>query len=432
MSSLLTNSGASVALQTLKSITSEISTVQAELSTGRKVSGSEDNAAVWAIATRMEADVAGYAKVSASLALGSATVAVARSAAETITELLTDIKGKVIAAQEENVDRTKIQSNIDALREQIGVVVEMAQFNGLDLLTNTDTTVGSGREAILGFLQRDSAGVREVDIHVARQDLGTGASAVSATGGTFSNGVASATLSATKTATIDASAVSVVAGQAFSLNVFGTDADGSGFAQADLRTSAANSQTQSEMAASEITYVARDGDTASDVMRALASRFTGYATSKGIERNVLSITASGRSLNLTSSVTSAADQIAVSLTSLSADAGNTIGGGLELLAGLDVTSEAGADLALSNLDSLIEVSISAAAGFGSAQNRLATQSAFNDMLVDAMKSGIGTLVDANLEQASARLQALQVQQQLAAQALAIANSAPSNILSLFR
>ena len=52
--------------------------------------------------------------------------------------------------------------------------------------------------------------------------------------------------------------------------------------------------------------------------------------------------------------------------------------------------------------------------------------------MDAMKSGIGSLVDADMEEASARLQALQVQQQLGVQSLSIANQSPQTILSLFR
>jgi len=53
-------------------------------------------------------------------------------------------------------------------------------------------------------------------------------------------------------------------------------------------------------------------------------------------------------------------------------------------------------------------------------------------LADSLKVGIGSLVDADMEEASARLQALQTQQQLGIQALSIANQAPSAVLSLFR
>ncbi|KAB2542076.1 flagellin [Salipiger aestuarii] len=432
MSSILTNDGASIALQTLKHINSGMATVQSEISTGRKVSGSQDNAAVWAIAKTMEADVVGYKQVSASLALGSSTVAVARSAAETVTDLLTEIKGGVVSAQEENVDRVKIQANISALRDQIGAVVRTAQFNGLNLLGNTDTTAGSGSEAVLGFLQRDSAGVRGVDIAVSRQDLGTGAHAIAATGGTYTSGVDSATLNATRTGTIDASGVTVAAGMAFTLNVFGTDADDSTFTQADLRTTTAAAETRAEMAAQPVSYVARDGDTATDVLRELSNRWSSYAVKSGFDEGLLSMSVSGTDLTVSSTLTDGSDTLAVSLNALGADAGNTIGGGLETLASLDVSTREGAEEALLNIENLLQTSISAASDFGTEQNRLATQSNFNDTLVDAMTSGIGTLVDANLEESSARLQALQVQQQLAIQALSIANSAPSALLGLFR
>ncbi|MFV2036776.1 MAG: flagellin, partial [Paracoccaceae bacterium] len=73
-----------------------------------------------------------------------------------------------------------------------------------------------------------------------------------------------------------------------------------------------------------------------------------------------------------------------------------------------------------------------AAELGSSQGRIEIQSDFIGKLSDSLKSGIGTLIDADLEAASARLQALQVQQQLAIQSLSIANQAPQSILSLFR
>ena len=81
---------------------------------------------------------------------------------------------------------------------------------------------------------------------------------------------------------------------------------------------------------------------------------------------------------------------------------------------------------------MIQNGIDSAASFGSAQGRIETQTQFISGLTDAMKTGIGALVDANMEEASARLQALQVQQQLATQSLSIANQAPQAILQLFR
>ena len=69
---------------------------------------------------------------------------------------------------------------------------------------------------------------------------------------------------------------------------------------------------------------------------------------------------------------------------------------------------------------------------GSASRKIDAQSAFNSKLSDAIEGGIGNLVDADLAKESAKLQALQVKQQLGVQALAIANQAPQTIISLFR
>lgn len=432
MSSILSNEGAQVALQTLHNINQGIAAAQQEIATGRRVSTAEDNAAVWAISQTMQADVQGYRRVSESLSLGSATLAVSRTAAETVTDLLIDIKGKVVTAQGENVDRSKIQSNIDALKEQIGAVVDAAQFNGMNLLKNTDATAGSGSAAVLGYLRRDANGVSGADISISKQDLGTGASSVAASGGTYTADVASATLNATQSATIDGSGLSVEAGMAFSLSVFGTDSDDSSFTQSDLRTTSAATEKRSEIATTDLSYVARDGDTAGSVMSALAARWDNYAAENGIDGDVLTVSASGGSLSLSSGVTTGSDTIAVSLNTLDADAGNTIGGALELLDRLDVSTQSGAEAALVSIEGLIGQAAAASAGFGSDQNRLETQQAFNDKLSDSMKAGIGTLVDADMEEVTARLQALNVQQQLAVQALSIANSAPQSLLGLFR
>ena len=125
------------------------------------------------------------------------------------------------------------------------------------------------------------------------------------------------------------------------------------------------------------------------------------------------------------------DNISVAVTEYAA-ADTTIGGGLEEVANIDVTTDTGVENALADIEGMIQTSIDAAASFGSVQGRIETQSDFISTLVDNLKSGIGTLVDANMEEASARLQALQVQQQLAVQAMSIANQAPQTLLSLFQ
>ena len=97
-----------------------------------------------------------------------------------------------------------------------------------------------------------------------------------------------------------------------------------------------------------------------------------------------------------------------------------------------ITDAATAKTALGEIDTMLKGAIDAASALGTTGKRLSDQSDFVSALSDSLKSGVGSLVDADMEEASARLQALQTQQQLAVQSLSIANKAPQNILSLFR
>lgn len=99
---------------------------------------------------------------------------------------------------------------------------------------------------------------------------------------------------------------------------------------------------------------------------------------------------------------------------------------------VDVSSAAAADTSLAAMETLIQTAVDGAATLGASAARISDQNDFVGKVSDAIKSGIGTMVDANMEEASARLQALQVQQQLGVQSLSIANQAPQTILSLFR
>jgi len=75
---------------------------------------------------------------------------------------------------------------------------------------------------------------------------------------------------------------------------------------------------------------------------------------------------------------------------------------------------------------------STAAKLGSYESRMELQKGFMEGMSDALTKGVSALVDADMTEESARLQALQVQQQLGTQALSIANQAPQSLLSLFR
>lgn len=424
MSSILTNNGAMVALQTLKGINNNLAKTQSEISTGKSIASAKDGAAIWAISKVMDSDVQGFKAISGSLALGQSTVATAREASEKVNALLTEIKGYVVTAQESNVDRAKIQTDIDVRISQIKSFVSAAQFNGLNLLNNSSDTEGSGTVSILSSLDRGSDGaVSASHISIQKQDLATHAQAVD-TAGTYAAGTddAAATLNATQSVTLTID--SVTAGTAYSFGMTGTDADASAFTPADYTTAG------TAAGAANIAYVARDGDTVGDVIRNLATAFAAYAAENELDPDVLNVTASGDTLTVTSGATDGTDTIAVRIDTV--EGSNVIGGGLAALSAMDVTTNEGARMALANIEGLLQTSINAASAFGSAQGRVEIQADFISQLTDSLRAGIGTLVDANMEEASARLQALQVQQQLGIQSLSIANQAPQSILSLFR
>jgi flagellin len=87
---------------------------------------------------------------------------------------------------------------------------------------------------------------------------------------------------------------------------------------------------------------------------------------------------------------------------------------------------------ISGADAAIKEMTDAASSLGATKSRIGLQSDFVKGLMDALDRGVGTLVDADMNQESTKLQALQVQQQLGIQALSIANSSSQSILKLFQ
>ncbi|MGU3497170.1 flagellin, partial [Xanthobacteraceae bacterium A53D] len=84
------------------------------------------------------------------------------------------------------------------------------------------------------------------------------------------------------------------------------------------------------------------------------------------------------------------------------------------------------------VDATIQALQSGSTALGTTQTRLESQQNFAQTLIDINTSSMGSLVDANMEEESTRLKALQTQQQLAVQSLSIANNNTSNIMTLFR
>ena len=280
MSSILTNNGAIVALQTLKSINSNLNKTQEQVSTGKAVNNAQDNAAIWAISKVMETDQSAFKAIQSNLNVAEATVATARNGAEQITTLLNEMKDLAIGASSDTADFTKINTDIVAKKNQITAIVGGTQLNGVNLL-KTNPVPGQTSFTVLGSLDRTNGTVATTANNISVNSVG------------FETSIQGATVTT-------------------------------------------------------------------------------------------------------------------------------------------ITDRATAATVVGELEGLINTAVVGAAALGSAGKRISDQSAFVGKLEDSLQMGIGSLVDADMEEASARLQALQTQQQLGIQALSIANQAPSAILSLFR
>lgn len=275
MTSILTNNGAMVALQTLSAINDNLTDAQNAISTGKEIATAKDSSAIWAISKVMESDVKGFNAVEDSLALGESTVAVASAGAEQIVDLLNEIKEKVVAATGANVDHTKLGNEVTALTEQVNSIISGSQFNGANLLN----TAGGDMTVLASIDRTNSTTVTTTTITVSSVDF--------------------------------------------------------------------------------------EGD-------------------------------------------------------------------LTLSADIDVSNATNALASVSEIEAHIQTAVDGAAALGASAARIEKQQNFVSKVADAMKTGIGSLVDTDMEEASAKLKALQTQQQLGVQALTIANSAPSTIQSLFR
>jgi len=112
----------------------------------------------------------------------------------------------------------------------------------------------------------------------------------------------------------------------------------------------------------------------------------------------------------------------------------TSSGSVGSIYAMDITSfgSTDIDLALTTVESGLSALTKAASQLGSISTRIDLQESFVSNLSDSIDSGVGRLVDADMEEESSKLTALQTQQQLAIQSLSIANSSAQNVLTLFK
>lgn len=320
MTSIMTNTAAMSALQTLRTIDTNMQTTQARISSGYKVANASDNAAYWSIATTMRSDNKALSTVQDALGLAASKADTAYTGLDSAVEVISSIKSKLVAAREPGVDKTKINQEIIELKNQLQSIAESASFSGENWLYNASQTPASTKEMV-GSFNRASDGTVSVT--------------------TLKYNTANSTL----IDTVDSS---------------------KGILTRDTTATYASGTTTAQG-----TYYLLDAG-------------TGTA-------------ASGTMVEISTS-----------------------------------TSDSSLDGMISAVDLMLQTLTDSASTLGAISSRIQSQDTFVKNLSDTIDKGVGRLVDADMNEESTKIKALQTQQQLGIQSLSIANTNAETILKLFQ
>ena len=471
MTSLLTNNAAMTALTTLKSINSQLDMTSNRVSTGQRVSSASDNAAYWSIATTVRTDNASLGAVKDSLGLGSSAVDTAYNGLNSIITDLQNMRTKLQTALQPGVDRAKVQTEIDAIQEKMKATANSSNSSGQNWLSvNSNTTTNPAYQAapkvIAGF-SRDNAGAinfSEIIVDVAAIKLydsnastvTTPATAAQVTGTTsltgtvgFGSGTGTADFSGTNEVQIKLSTLkttpAVGATPASTANV-----------DATVRLDKASLTS----AAKDVSKVTTEEFIAAINNQIAASAVAGTVTASLDTSGRLTFTSTGTGNNETVKVENVASTTSgtlidvgfgtgVATSDLREGTGTAAGttnakGILDTVSGaysidsIDISGLTGTsgDTALKAIITQVDKALASVTNsgtkLGANKTQIDGQKTFVDTLMKANDRTIGILVDADIEEESTKLKALQTQQQLAVQSLSIANTSSQNVLSLFR
>ena len=427
MSSILTNNSAMTALQSLSATQKSLATTQAQISSGLRIANASDNAAYWSIATKMTSDNAALSSVTDALNLGASSLSTASTTMSAEITTLQAMKASLVSAQQAGTDRVAIQSSISADQAQLKSAAVSASFNGVNYLAadTTSSSYNANVNIVSSFSRDASNNVTTSFISTSRNSTllyNTGSATNAPSGVTISPSSAGPTNTnytvasfAKMSGILDTAQTQVTAAQ-YTTYTGASTVDGS-LAHLQASVSAINTWNNQSATAKGLdttsggqTTGATAGTppalTANDLnaLKLYQAGITGANTTVDGSNNVLSTTVTGKSvsnIDISALTDSATDQTTLA---------NMV----------------------TQVDQAITSLTSAASQIGSAQTRVTAQSTFVTSLSDALTSGVGSLVDADMNVASTRLQALQTQQQLGIQSLSIANQNSQLILKLFQ
>ena len=192
--SVHTNTGAMIALQNLNKTNDDMFGVQNRINTGLKISGAKDNAAIYAVAQGMRADIRALEAVQSGLDRASTIGDVALAAGESISDLLVQMREKATAAMDPSLDtfsRQAYDADFKALLDQISGILQNAEFDGANIL---DGSITSGIEFLV-----DADAARSVTLKAQGMTIGGAIVTIAATASLGSVTLATNAVAAIKT-----------------------------------------------------------------------------------------------------------------------------------------------------------------------------------------------------------------------------------------
>jgi flagellin len=387
-SSILTNTSAMTALQALTMTQQALSQTQTQISTGLRINSAADNPSYWSIATTMKSDNGAISAVKDALGESSSIINVATSALGSVNDVLNSMKDQLVAAKNPGSDLSKINTTLASLSSQLVSIYQGASFNSTNLL---DGSQSAAINVVSGF-HRTSSGVSIDTLQVNLQSLNS-----AATGAT--------TIQGNDVKSTDA-AFATIQGLTDNTGTVTTPAYGSD----QIAITQATSGTWATGDKATITSVDANGNTTATTYTFIAGA---TAADDRFTTSITNTPAGGAG-------TSILQQGAFDMTKLGNASGSTQ---------VDLTN---VDAMMTAVDKAFSAVTDYSAQLGATQSQITAQTTFVSNLSNSLTSGVGTLVDADMNQASTRLQALQTQQQLGVQALSIANQNTQLILKLFQ
>jgi flagellin len=461
MSSILTNASALSALQSLTQTQSALQTTENQVSTGLAVSSAADNASYWSIATQLNADSGVVTSANQALAQSQSVLSTATSAVNSIITTINSIQSALTQAATPGADIGNINTTLTSLGQQLTDAVKGASFNGLNILNGSQT---AALNFVAGFNATSTGGsLNTISFSAQSMTGGTATTSTVATsaplvtlaegdvGGVTMTNNATAILTgviggdgtaanATGFTTISQAVNGAVTTSTYTAELASGSASTVGaatqFAVSSVTTGAMGSLTQEANVTNASQVAAINGlvDNSADTTVAYGQN---VVTKAADSMTVQSLSLDGA---LTNTVYSALDANGNATTLANAVqfgvAEQTTGSvGLLTNSGFDLTNlqttAATASSQLTAVESALSAVTNYSATIGATQDRMTAASTFNDALTTNYATGVSALVDADMNTASTRLQALQTQEQLGIQSLSIANQNSQLILKLF-